>query len=226
MASYLYENGVRFNGSYGPGRTFHHGFLGGTGLPIRFVDQDGTPIDVYHQNILSSDDGWVNDKLFFPALSIAECLDLTKSVVDDAVDRWHTLYHGNFHPVRTRPGPSSTQRWLEGTMAHTTARGLHHATGAQWAHFNDARRRLRLVEWSFDEDDITLDLAFEAELAVEGITLALPHVFRGRALTSVLLDGEPQPVEARSLEGRQQVLLSADYAAGARRRWHSAWGTR
>ncbi len=224
MAGYLHENAVRWNGSYGPGRTFHHGYLGGTGLPVRFVDEDGTPIDVYHQNILSSDDGWVNDKMFFPALSIGECLDLTKSLVDDAVDTWHTLYHGNFHPVRTRPGASSTQHWLEGIMAHTTARGMHHATGAEWVRFNDARRRLRLVEVAFDEDDVTLDLAFEAGLGVEGITLALPHVFRGRSLATALLDGEPQAVEARWLEGRQQVLLSADYAAGAHRRWHIAWG--
>ncbi|MGH2367650.1 MAG: hypothetical protein ACRDI2_05575, partial [Chloroflexota bacterium] len=130
MAGYLQENGVRLNGSYGPGRSFHHGYVGGTGLPVRFMDEGGTLLDVYHQNILSSDDGWVNDKMFFPALSIDGCFDLTRSLVDDAVDRYHTVYHGNFHPVRTRPGASSTQRWLESSLAHCRTRGCHFTNGA------------------------------------------------------------------------------------------------
>jgi hypothetical protein len=34
-----------------------------------------------------SSDGWVNDKMLFRALSVEECLDLSRSLVD-AADRW------------------------------------------------------------------------------------------------------------------------------------------
>lgn len=59
------------------------------------------------------------------------------------------------------------------------------------------------------------------------MTLVLPHVFRGRALSAVTLDRQPLAGEylaPRTLEGRQQVLLSASYAAGQRRRWRITWG--
>ncbi|MGH2355210.1 MAG: hypothetical protein ACRDJN_26670, partial [Chloroflexota bacterium] len=50
------------------------------------------------------------------------------------------------------------------------------------------------------------------------------HVFRGRALQSAAVDGEPVPVTPQTLEGRPQVLLAADYAAGQSRRWRLVWG--
>ena len=39
------------------------------------------------------------------------------------------------------------------------------------------------------------------------------------------LDGQTVPVAPRTLEGRQQVLLPADYAAGETRHWQLVWGT-
>jgi hypothetical protein len=223
MATYLHENGVRLNGSYGPGRTFHHGYLGGTGLPVRFVDEDGALIDVYHQGIVSSDDGWVNDKMFFPALSIDECFALTRALVDDAAERFHTAYHGSFHPVRTRPGAASTQRWLEATLAHCRTRGLPFLSGEQWARFNDGRRGLRLEHAGYDAEATVLDLAIRATQPVEGVTLLLPEVVRGRALRGATLDGASIAVERCTLEGRPQALLSADYAAGQLHTWRVRW---
>ena len=93
-----------------------------------------------------------------------------------------------------------------------------------WVDFNDGKRSLRLAEYRFDQAAMTLDLTLEAELAVKAVSLALPYVYIGHALTVAEIDGEPAPITPQELEGRKQVLLPADYTAGEPRRWHIQWG--
>jgi hypothetical protein len=140
------------------------------------------------------------------------------------VDRFHSVYHPYFHPLTTRPGPRSSQPWLEAVLAHCRARGFHFVSGADWVQFNDARRSLRLVDYRWDSKNGVLAFALQAEQAIAGVTLALPHTFRGRAMVRARLDGESVLVEPQQLEGRAQVLLPASYSAGQMRRWHIEWG--
>ena len=82
-----------------------------------------------------------------------------------------------------------------------------------------------MAEYEFDFDSTTLSVTLEADSAVTGATLALPYIFRGGAVSSATVDGESVEVCPQQLEGREQVLLSADYSAGESRRWRVKWGT-
>jgi hypothetical protein len=224
MAQYLHEQGIRLDTNFAPGRYGRAAYSNGSGLPVKFMDDEGRVLDVYEQTTLSTDDGYTTDKTFSPALTVDECIRVSERQIDEAAERYHTVYHPYFHPVRTRPGPLSTQRWLEGVLAHGRRRGLYFVNGSTWVRFNDGRRAVRLVDYRFDVDDVTLDLSLRADRAVEGATLALPATFQGRALRAVDLDGSPVEAASRLLEGRWQVPLSADYVAGCIRRWHIEWG--
>jgi hypothetical protein len=187
------------------------------------MDAEGRVLDIYEQTTLSTDDGYTTDKTFHPALTVEDCIRISAGQIDAAVERFHTVYQPYFHPIRTRPGPLSTQRWLEATLDYAAGRGLHFVDGERWVTFNDARRVLRLVEYHFDPAGTALDLALAAEGAVAGATVTLPATFQGRLLTGAEVDCEPVAVCPRVLEGRSQVLLPADYAAGQTRRWHLRW---
>jgi hypothetical protein len=224
MAQYLRENGVRLDTDFSAGRYFRGGYGNGSGLPVKFMDEDGRLLDIYEQCTLSTDDGWTTEKLFYPAMSIDECIALSTKQMDEAVQTYHTVYHPYFHPLATRPGPRSAERWQETMLARGRERGLHFVSGADWVAFNDGRRGVRLAASRFDPAALVLELELEAELRADGLALALPAVFRGAGLVQATVDGEPVPAEPQSLEGRRQVLLPADYAAGQRRRWRVAWG--
>jgi len=188
------------------------------------MDEEGNVLDIYEQATLSTDDGFTTDKTFFPALSLDECIAFSRQQADGAIDQFHTVYHPYFHPIRTRPGPLSTQRWLEAMLRYAKERGFHCVSGVDWVAFNDARRAMRLVTYHFDAEALTLTLTLEAERAVKGSTLVFPHICRGHALTSATVDGEPVAVTPQVVEGREQVLLPADYTSGQARRWHLRWG--
>ena len=224
MAEYLSENGVRLDTNFAAGRYCHGGYLNGSGLPVKFMDEAGRVMDIYEQVTMSTDGGWTLDKMFVPALSVDECIERSRQQIDASVDRCHTVYHPYFHPIRTRPGPVSTQPWLEAVLGHCRDRGLPCVSGADWVRFNDGRRGLGLSEYAFDPEAGVLEISLEADAAVRGAAVCLPHVVRGRALARAQVDGESVAVAAENLEGRMQMLLPADYAEGEIRRWRIQWG--
>ncbi len=225
MATYLRENQVRLDTNFAAARYHHAGYVNGSGLPVKFMDEEGRLIDLYEQTTMSTDDGWTTDKIFAPPMSTAECIALSMEQADDAIDRYHTVYHPYFHPLRTRAGPTSSQTWLEGVLRHCRERGFHFVSGVDWVDFNDGRRALQLAAYEFEPESLTLRFTLEASLTAQALSLALPYAFRGAPMRSATVNGEPLPVHARELEGRPQVLLPADYAAGAHYAWEIRWST-
>lgn len=225
MAKYLRENEVRLDTNFAAGRYHHAGYVNGSGLPVKFMDEDGTLVDVYEQTTMSTDDGWTTDKIFAPAMSVEECIALSKEQADDAIDRFHTVYHPYFHPLRTRAGPTSSQHWLESVLGYCRDRGFHFVSGVDWVNFNDARRSLQMTTYAFDPESLTLRFTLAAEQSVPALSLILPYAFRGAPMQSAHVNGECVPVNACDLEGHRQVLLPADYTAGKQHTWKIQWDT-
>ena len=223
-AKYLRENAVRLDTNFAAGRYHHAGYVNGSGLPVKFMDEDGRLIDLYEQTTMSTDDGWTTDKIFAPAMSAAECIALSKEQADDAIDRFHTVYHPYFHPLRTRAGPTSSQQWLEAVLGHCRERNFHFVSGVDWVDFNDARRSLQITAYAFDPESLTLRFTLGAARSVQALSLIMPYAFRGALMQSARVNGESVPICARDLEGRQQVLLPADYTAGEQHSWEIKWG--
>jgi hypothetical protein len=224
MARWLRAEGVRLDTTYIPERAFRIGYLNGSGLPVQFVDEHGSLLDIYEQATLHTEPGLLTDKYRAPALDLAGAIEVTKALADAAIDRFHAVYQPNFHPVYFRAGARDTLPWLAALIAHCRTRGFHFVGGAAWLRFNEARRRIRLTASRFDAASGALELTLTAELPVAGATLIFPFLYRGRAMAGAALDGEPVSIAPQQLEGRPQVLLPADYAAGRPRRWRIRWG--
>ncbi len=225
MAKYLRENEVRLDTNFAAARFHHAGYVNGSGLPVKFMDEDGRLIDLYEQTTMSTDDGWTTDKIFATPMSMEECIALSKEQADDAIDRYHTVYHPYFHPLRTRAGPTSSRQWLEGVLEHCRERGFHFVSGVDWVNFNDARRALQITAYAFDPASLTLRFTLEAALPAQSLSLILPYAFRGAPMQSAQVNGEQVPIHARELEGRPQVLLTTDYTAGQQHAWEIQWDT-
>ena len=102
-AKYLRENGVRLDTNFSGARFQRGGYVNGSGLPVKFMDENGELLDIYEQTTMSTDDGWTTGKSFAPALSIDECIERGKVQADNAIDRFNSVYHPYFHPLATRP---------------------------------------------------------------------------------------------------------------------------
>ena len=158
MAKYLRENQVRLDTNFAAARYHHGGYVNGSGLPVKFMDEDGRLIDLYEQTTMSTDDGWTTDKIFATPMSMEECTALSREQADAAIEQYHTVYHPYFHPLRTRSGPTSSQGWLEGVLAHCRERDFHFVNGVDWVEFNDGRRSLRITAYEFQPETRLTDM--------------------------------------------------------------------
>ncbi len=210
-AAFLAEHGIRLDTNFIPVRYFGRGYLNGSGLPCRFMDEQGQLIDVYEQVTLSTDDGWRTDKAFFPAQTVEECIAASTRQIEDAADRFHTVYHPYFHPVHVRPHRADTLRWIEAALGECAARSLPAFNDRDWVAFNDARRAVQLTEMDGGVGSGQLRFALEARDAVVALSVVLPT-----QATTVMVDGGAVAIERHVREGREQAFLTLDFTAGQR----------
>ena len=83
---------------------------------------------------------------------------------------------------------------------------------------------MQLTAYEFDPESLSLRFTLEAGATANALSLVLPHAFHGAPMQSAKLNGELVAILACELEGRQQVLLPADYTAGRRHTWEIQWG--
>ncbi|HEX2035888.1 MAG TPA: hypothetical protein VHS99_17045 [Chloroflexota bacterium] len=223
MARYLAEEGIRLDTDFLGGRFFKEGYLNGSGLPVRFMDEQGRMIDLYEQCTISADDTWLTDKSFLPAYSIEECIAVSRRQLEEAVQKYHTVYHPYFHPRNTDPGTLHTQPWLTAMLWYCRKLNVPCVGDEDWVRFNDARRAMRLEALRFDGAAGTLDFALRAGPAIAGATVVLPPSHGGRRLTRATVDGQSVPITVEEVEGRRQARFSADFAAGQVRCVRASW---
>ena len=108
-------------------------------------------------------------------------------------------------------------------LAYCRERDFHFVNGVDWVDFNDGRRSLQITAYDFQPEDLTVRFVLEAGINAEALSLILPYAFRGAPMQSARVNGEPVPILARDLEGRPQVLLTADYTAGKQHVWEIQW---
>ena len=222
-AKFLAENGVRLDTNFGPFWFFREGYLNGSGLPVKFMDEEGRIVDVYEQCTISMDDCALSDKTFLPAYSIEEAIAVSRKQLEDAAGKYHTVYHPLFHPPATDPDRMHTQPWLTAMLWYCRELSVPCVSDEAWVQFNDARRAMRLEGLKYDVAEGRLEFDLRAEQAISGATVALPARWNGRDLVSVLLDGEPVDCKPETLEGLSQVLVSTDFIAEEVRHYAVGW---
>ena len=216
--------GIRLDGNFTAGRYFKGGYVNGSGLPLRFVDEDGTLLDVAEQSTISTDDGWLSGKNDLPALTIAEAISRSCQQIDDALARWHTVVHPYFHPVCLKGGralPYPTLPWLESMLAHCKRRGVPFLHPERWIDWNDARREVSLADYTRTGRGVSFRVA--AGQTITGATLLLPVPAGARP--RVRVDGDVQPDEQALTErqGRTYAAATLDVRAGDARTIEVGW---
>ena len=224
-AKYLRENGVRLDSNFTAGR-FHRGaYLNGSGLPVKLMDEDGELLDIYEQCTTLTDDAYVGVKVLAPALTIDECIAFTQRRLEDAAERFHSVYNPCFHPVRTRPGAESNQRWYEAAIEHCIDRGFHFASAPRLARLQ--RRQAVAAHHRVCFRPGVPDSAPE------------PRVGDGRERSGsrppLHIQGQPHEQRVRgrwrggghgssaARRAGSRRLLPADYEAGSLRHWRIRW---
>jgi hypothetical protein len=144
-------HGLSMDLNFTTARPVRNGYLFGAGRPLRFVDDDGTVLDVWQQPTQFEDDLILGDHEISLRIDTREACAMYDALLEDALARWHTALAVNLHPgnfarysgewgrhlmaATARAGVPiwNAERWLDFTLARDAARiGVPEERGGGW----------------------------------------------------------------------------------------------
>jgi hypothetical protein len=219
-AKALAAAGIRLETNYRAAERYQSGYLTGSGLPLRFIDERGEFVACFQQETLLCDDYLLIDKSYLRPLDEGEAIALSRTLLDAAVERYHTAVQMYFHPVygtglTVRTGQFiRTAGWLEAVLKHCRARGVPMPSTDAWCEFNERRRATVLADSRWDAAAGALSLRLESVWGLPQAALVLPSCLAGRRLRGATLAGQDLPLRRREIDGRERALVLADVPAG------------
>ncbi|WP_216361586.1 hypothetical protein [Candidatus Chloroploca asiatica] len=187
------------------------GYLGGTGLPMRFVDQDGTLLNVFQQATHLVDEHMMNvfDTGYDQGLDGSMAASLSRHQIAESVGRYPSALGVQCHIDPFLLGgekAANVGQWFEETLDFATDLGVATLSAERWLAFVEARMAARVeqVQWQAATGrwQAILDLPPQPAGPLE---LMLPQQHNGAELSSIRLNGETHPWHRRRLAGREYV---------------------
>lgn len=211
MAQYLARAGVRMDANF-VGAHCGHGYLTGSGLPVKFMDERGRGIDLYEQSTQWEDDVAIGE--YFERLTPEQAIAASLETLREARERYHTVVNFNFHPIHTRGDYLDTTEWIAAVAEFCRDHQIPMIGGDDWVRFNDARRLVTMTDYSADADDRRVRFRLNAPLAVAGLTVALPASWDGEPFAGATAGGAELACRTARVHGAERAFLVLSLAAG------------
>lgn len=192
----------------GPDGAWAYGYLSGTGLPMRFVAEDGALLSVYQQPTHLVDEHLMRvfDTGHEVGLDGAGAAAVTIEQIAASVRRFPAALGLQCHVDPFLLGgekAANVGRWLDETLAYAAAQGLPVLSAERWLAFTEARAVARAERLSWDAERRAMELWIDLPAGAPGaVALLLPLEWGGAALRELRLDGGPAPWRALRLAGR------------------------
>ncbi len=171
-----------------------YGHFTGSGLPMKFVDEQGRILNIYQQPTQLADDHLLNLHWGGQAKISAEAaIEVSKKLLRSSLDGRYSAITAIFHTDPFAAGEkwaAEEARWLEGTLDYAVAQGIPICSAAEWLRFTEIRHDAKLeeVEWHPSAQRLSFQLAAPAAPDVE-LTVLIPLRHSQASLAQVMVDG-------------------------------------
>ncbi|HXF70776.1 MAG TPA: hypothetical protein VNK89_13325 [Thermoflexus sp.] len=187
-----------------PDGTQAHGYLTGSGLPMRFIDENGAIIPAFQQLTNIVDEQYMAQP-FYPdwQRDFAEI----RAMLDAALGGYYTAFVANFHVDYYSWG--EIYPWAEAIMGAAQERGIPTWNADQWLDYvlNRDAARIQDVQWNPTDGDLSFTFIASPTLAFSH-TLVLPQRFDGRDLESAWVDGASASTSLQTPRGIPVAFLN------------------
>lgn len=192
--------------------TWPHGYVNGSGQPMRFIRADGTLTSVYQQFTQLVDEqliGVIGSGGFngWEGLTGAQAVNVSKQLVDASqagdyaalTTQFHVDYYGYGEP----------QVWAEGLMDYANTLGIPIWSADQWLNFTETRQGASFSNIVWNSGTNTLSFGLNAN-AVSGVNLTtlLPSNYNGLALQSVTVNGNATAFTTQAVKGVDMAFVT------------------
>jgi glucose/arabinose dehydrogenase len=186
-----------------------HGYITGSGQPMRFVDQNGTIVPVYQQATTLIDEALVTTD-FSEHLTAAAATSVSQQIIDSSLASDYEAVVSQFHVDYF--GFSDVNAWATGTMNYARSLGIPMWTAERWLNYTRNRYTSTITNLSWSAATRQLFFSVTVPSGSEAQSITLPQRFGGFGVTGVTLDGGTATVVQQQISGRPTIFVTA--AAG------------
>lgn len=190
-----------------PDGTWPHGYITGSGQPMKFSTADGTILPYYQQ--LTQ----LVDEQFFTAAGGVEALNPTQAIVVSQ-QLMDASQNGDYAAIMTQfhidyYGFGDPQVWAEGTMGYAQSNGIPIWNADRWLTFTETRHDANYsnIIWDNGTGELTFDLVAAASPGYH-LTTLLPLTYGGRTLQTVTVDNNPVSFSVQTIKGTDTAFVT------------------
>ena len=185
-----------------PDGTWPHGYLTGSGQPMRMVREDGTIID-YFQQLTQLVDVQLVCAARYEDLTNEQAVLVSRGLIDRSQAGDYAALMAIFHVDCA----TEIVGWIDGTLAYARSQGVPIWNADQWLDFVELRHAARYSGIAWDETASTLAFNLSAPAGSAELTTIIPLRYNGGNLLSVSVDGRPAAFSAQTIKGRDEAFV-------------------
>jgi hypothetical protein len=191
-----------------PDGTWPHGYITGSGLPMRFVRTDGTLTSVYQQLTELADDQLFAGQGGFEGLTGSQAVSLSQSMIDASLAGNYSALTDIHHVDNYSTNPQLSI-WLTGDIDYARSKGVPVWNADQWLSFTQTRHDANFtnIAWNSSSGVLSFNTVMTATPGVTATTM-LPVNYGGRPLQSVLVDGAINGLSVQTIKSTNVAFVS------------------
>jgi hypothetical protein len=172
-----------------PDGTWPHGYITGSGLPMKFVRPDGTLTPVYQQLTEMVDEQLLTEQGGFERLTGSQAVSLSRSLIDASLAGNYSALTDIHHVDNYSTNPQLSI-WLKGAIDYAVSKSVPVWNADQWLSFTQTRHAANYnnVVWNSSTGVLSFDIGMAATAGLTPTTI-LPLNYGGLPLQSVTIDG-------------------------------------
>ncbi|MCL4295970.1 MAG: hypothetical protein KJ077_09595 [Anaerolineae bacterium] len=184
-----------------PDGSWPHGYVTGSGQPMKFMGADGQLINVYQQLTQLVDEQMLRPPDYaFENLSPTQAITVSKQLINASLGGDYAALMTQFHVDYYTGQPA--QEWAEGTVDYANSQGVPVWNADQWLTFTETRHDANYGNIAWDDVNKVLTFNLSATLTTGvDLTTVLPLNYRGNDLEAITVDGLTANFSTETIKG-------------------------
>ncbi|MBZ0289759.1 MAG: hypothetical protein K8I30_19205, partial [Anaerolineae bacterium] len=188
-----------------------HGYVTGSGQPMKFIKANGTIVPVFQQLTQIVDEQFFAIAGGFEGLNIPQALAVSRGLIDASEAGDYAALMTQFHIDYDSWG--EVEGWMTGTLDYAHGKNIPIWNADQWLNFTETRHGANFNNMSWNGPSHTLTFNLSAPtLAGTTLSTILPLSYPGGNLDTVTVDGAPASFTFQTIKGVTVAFVTTSAA--------------
>ena len=193
-----------------PDGSWPHGYMNGSGQPMRMVRADGVILN-YYQQAMPLIDIQLLCQLAYEGLNNTTAMAVSRELIDNSQAGGYSAIGAFFQVDCVQYG---TTPWVRDTLAYAQSVGAPIWNADRFLAFTETRYDSEYTDIVWNGATSTLTFNLIAPASGFDLSTIIPASYNGSGLSSVLVDGSPVAFSVQPIKGRNEAFVTVQ--AGSR----------